>query len=74
MTKWKIHQDWEDEDEECNSYTLTLNENYPGWNTDSSAHGYGLPKKLAQWICDKLNSIDDECPYIMTWGEWEKKR
>lgn len=68
---WKIHLDREDSDEY--SYSITLNEEYGGWRTDSGYPGYGLPKDLAQWICDILNKHQDECPFNMDSGYWEKK-
>lgn len=72
--KWKVHYDWEEENDEfdIHSYTITLNEKYRGWNTDNASARYGLPKELAQWICDKLNSIDEEIPFIMKDGCWKK--
>jgi hypothetical protein len=69
--KWKIHLDRE-EDYGDNCYSITLNEKYEGWRTDSGYAGYGLPKELAQWICDKLNKHGDDCPYHMDNGFWQK--
>ena len=36
------------------------------------ADGYGLPKEIAQWICDMLNECGEECPYKMHYGFWER--
>ena len=74
MTKWQIHQDREATNEEISSFTLTLNKEHQGWNTDSGYEGYGLPKELAQWICDTLNKHGKDCPYKMEkYGSWVKK-
>ncbi len=74
MTKWKIYQDREPNDDEIDSFSLTLNDEYEGWNTDSGYGGYGLPKELAQWICDALNESKIPCPYKMNeYGDWRKK-
>ncbi len=71
---WHIHLDREDDDYIDNRFSLTLNKNEPGWNTDSGYVGYGLPKDLAQWICDTLNKSPHECPYKMDeYGMWSKK-
>jgi hypothetical protein len=44
-----------------------------GWKTDSGYDGYGLPKELAQWICDILNESEKKCPFsISEYGSWEK--
>ncbi len=71
MMKWKIHQDREIDDPEIDSYTLTTQTDKGGWHTDSGYNGYGLPKNLAQWICDVLNESNKECPYKMdSYGCW----
>lgn len=57
-----------------NRYTITQRPNRSGWETDSASRGYGLPKGLAQWICEQLNKSDDECPYVMDkFGCWIQK-
>lgn len=43
-----------------------------GWCTDSGATGYGIPRDLALWICDKLNASKDNSPYQGCWMGWEK--
>lgn len=68
--KWKIHLDREVSDDRA--YSITLNEKYGGWRTDSGYPGYGLPKDLAQWICDVLNKFGHDCPYEMNEGDWIK--
>jgi hypothetical protein len=68
---WKIRPDREEKHYD-NIYSITLDSEYEGWTTDSGTPGYGLPKELAQWICDKLNEHKDECPYHMKWGMWVK--
>lgn len=73
-SKWKILQDRDEDCPELNSYTITLNENYTGWNTDSGYDGYGLPKELAEWICETLNTYGKDCPFTMCkYGIWERK-
>lgn len=70
--KWNIYIDREQE-YEGDRYSITLNKEYPGWNTDSGYEGYGLPKELAQWICDTLNNHGNDCKYHMdNYGNWEK--
>ena len=73
--KWKIHQDLYPIDPEIDAYTIVLSnqEDQGGWDTDSGTDGYGLPKELAQWICDILNESGKDCPYIMDSGYWRKK-
>lgn len=73
MIEWKIHQERDEDDPEIRCYTLTLRKGFEGWNTDSGYHGYGLPKELAQWICDTLNKSNESCPYEMNaYGTWRK--
>lgn len=73
MNKWQIHQDRDEDEPEIRSYSITLGKEYGGWNTDSGYEGYGLPKELAQWICDTLNKNNESCPYKMNkWGSWQK--
>jgi hypothetical protein len=73
--KWKVHLDRDEEEEyykaECR-YSITTDKRHPGWNTDSGYVGYGLPKELAQWICDILNEHGKNCPYTMQDGWWDK--
>lgn len=71
---FKIHVDYhrEYEPDEC-VYSITLDENSPGWETDSAYPGYGLPKELAEWICSTLNEKINECPYEMSFGYWTLK-
>ncbi len=71
--KWYAHQDRDPELESIESYTLTTNPDKEGWNTDSGYAGYGLPKELAQWICDILNQSGKKCPYEQDrFGLWVK--
>jgi len=74
--KWVIHldgnQDVNEKDKSC--WSITTNPDYPGWNTDSAYYGYGLPKELAQWICDQLNRSQEICPYEIRYHFWEKKK
>ena len=70
--KWEIHLDREESDDEA--YSITLNKEYGGWNTDSGYPGYGLPKELAEWICQTLNDHGKNCPYKMDdYGYWKKE-
>jgi hypothetical protein len=72
--RWKIHQDIGIENEQIQSFSITLNPEYCGWNTDSGYEGYGLPKELAEWICNILNQSEETCPYEMDkYGTWKKK-
>lgn len=72
--KWQIHQDREKDDPEIDSYTITLDGYCGGWNTDSGYNGYGLPKDLAQWICDTLNNSTVQVPYVMDkYGYWHRR-
>lgn len=76
MSEWKTHldRDFEEESKNKNSFSLTLNSEYGGWNTDSGYEGYGLPLDLAKWICDTLNTHGKDCPYKMnSYGYWIKK-
>ena len=72
--KWYIHLAREEDIEyenECR-YSITLNPKESGWHTDGGYQGYGLPKELAQWICDTLNTHGKDCPYTMYGGWWAK--
>ncbi len=70
---WKIHQDRDNDNPEIDSYSITLNDERGGWNTDSGYPGYGLSKELAEWICDILNKYGENCPYRMNdYGDWVK--
>ena len=73
--KWYIKQDrdYSEEDQKIHSYTITTDPKYSGWNTDSGHTGYGLPKELAEWICNKLNESFEEPPFVVIWhNEWRK--
>lgn len=75
--KWHIHQDYayedkSDIDDNCDSWTITTNPKFSGWRTDTGYEGYGLPKELAQWICNQLNKSDEISPYIREKAEWVK--
>jgi hypothetical protein len=71
---WYIHQDRDEDDPDIDSYTITTNSKYGGWDTDSGYMGYGLNKELAQWICDRLNECGKNPPYaINRHGDWEKQ-
>lgn len=73
--KWYVHLDRDDrkEYEKEPRYSITTDIETSGWRTDSGYEGYGLPKELAQWICDTLNKHGKDCPYIMDNGYWGKK-
>ena len=73
-SEWHIKQDryFSPENEQLHSYTITNDLNFCGWNTDSGYDGYGLPKELAQWICDILNESGKEPPFIMKSYTWKK--
>ena len=72
--KWQIHQDRNFELPNIDSYTITQKKDKAGWKTGSGCEGYGLPKELAQWICDRLNESNEICPYYMSeYGDWKKK-
>ncbi len=73
---WSVHLDRENHPdyENENRYSITLNESFGGWNTDSGHEGYGLPKELAEWICKTLNQCPENCPYEMKLRNWEKKK
>jgi len=74
MKKWQIHQDRYVDNPTLYSYSITLNEKYGGWETDSGQDSYGLPKELAQWICDILNTSEKVCPFDMSkYGDWIKE-
>lgn len=73
--KWQVHLD-RDETEEYKTearYSITPDIKWGGWNTDSGCEGYGLPKELAQWMCDILNEHGKDCPYEFSQGWWSKK-
>jgi hypothetical protein len=73
IPKWTIFQDRNEEDPSLNSYSITIDPHFEGWRTDSGYDGYGLPKELAQWICDILNKHGNDCPYEMSYGYWKNK-
>lgn len=58
--RWTIKQDREisEQNDEIHSWTITNNPDKNGWNTDGGFDGYGLPKELAQWICNILNNYE----------------
>jgi len=62
MTEWKPIQDDYASRTENESWTISQ-VNEPGWGTDSGWNGYGLPYKVAKWICDRLNESNKKCPY-----------
>jgi hypothetical protein len=86
MKKWFAVRDSrpKETDEEKSYYdkrsvwTISIDEHFPGWETDSSTDGYGLPKDVAEFICNMLNlhlggvpeKITDK--YTLSYG-WEKK-
>lgn len=72
--KWYVHLDREEskEYESEHRYSITMEPGHEGWHTDSGYQGYGLPKELAQWICDTLNEHGKDCPYKMYGGWWDK--
>lgn len=72
MTKWYIHLTRLSGEPELDEYTLTQKEDEPGWNAEGIYNGSGLPKELAQWMCDILNESNKECPYKMGYYRWEK--
>ena len=59
--------------DDLNNWTLTTNSVHSGWRTDSGCGDYGLPKAIAQWICDILNKSDEEPPMELKnyCGDWE---
>jgi hypothetical protein len=67
--RWRIHYDYK---ERCNDVWTISTCNKRGWNTDSASEGYGLPKKVAQWICDQLNASKEICPYVYDGYNWKK--
>lgn len=73
MNKWVIHLDREEADPDNACWSISLNANQPGWYTDRGYQDYGLPKELAQWICDTLNESNKECPYETDWNGFKKK-
>ena len=71
--EWYIQGPTSEIQEEDEVWTITTNSKYEGWETDGNFNGYGLPKELAQWICDILNADGSNPPYIMDqWGSWRK--
>jgi len=68
--KWFIHSE-DGFGHDCSS--ISMIPNTAGWETDSGYKSYGLPKELAQWICDRLNESDVECPFTQDWRGWIKK-
>lgn len=67
--KWRIHYDYKEIYHD--SWTISTIDNR-GWETDSASRGYGLPKELAQWICDQLNASKEICPFVNQGYGWEK--
>lgn len=47
------------DNKEDNIYTVSPNPNEPGWNTDSSYPGYGLPKFVAEEIVRRWNLVQE---------------
>lgn len=75
MTEWIVNYDYHFYNDEWGDqprFTITQNPKYPGWDTDHGEYGYGLPKELAQWICDQLNNSKIKCPFKMEQGSWVK--
>ena len=72
--KWYIKQNryFSEEAEKLHSYTITTDPEFCGWETDHGYDRYGLPKELAQWICDVLNESGKEPPFIMKSYTWVK--
>ena len=53
--EWPERND--EDDDECN-WTVSGSPDQPGWETDSNAYGYGIPKKAAEEIARKVNNYD----------------
>lgn len=75
--KWFAKHDFDDERsidrDELHSWTITTNEAFCGWDTDSGTGGYGIPRELAEWVCDKLNTQHEKPPYFVDkFGFWKK--
>lgn len=70
--EWHIYQERFPNSDELDSWTITNNPNIEGWDTDSGYDGYGLPKELAQWICDILNESNKKCAWARQRGVWKK--
>lgn len=54
--KWYVVAGADDrvDPDEC-YWTVSRNQNYPGWETDSGCHSYGLTKADAQFLADAAN-------------------
>ena len=70
---WYIKQDKYEsaKNDKIDSWTITTDPEYFGWKTEEGFQGYGFPKELAQWICDKLNQCEDP-PYVRKRSKWVK--
>ncbi len=72
--KWFVVKDSAASEGSEENYTISLDPKREGWETDSGAVGYGLPKEVAEWIVDVLNSTRGDCGYYMDkWGFWHKR-
>lgn len=60
---WYCVRDRNINDEMPDNYTLSMNKDLTGWETDSGAQGYGLPQEVCEWICEILNKSPDTCPF-----------
>jgi len=68
-----IYTEEEIKEMEIELWTITTHPEHDGWETNGGADGYGLPKELAQWICDKLNNCGEQPPYIKYFFNWKKR-
>ena len=70
--KWYIVGDEDARDKE-DVWTISVDPEHAGWETGGS-EGYGLPKEVAEWIVDVLNSTRGDIGWYMDkWGYWKKR-
>jgi hypothetical protein len=70
-TKWFIHVDDKNPDPDT-PYTITSDPRYEGWNTNSGCPGYGLPKQMAEELCEILNKHPEFSWKLNKYGDWKK--
>ena len=52
-------------------WTVSVHRDECGWNTDSGCDGYGMPKKVAQFLADAANEKEArEGVTIKEWPRW----
>lgn len=71
--KWYPVRDNDHIKEREDNWTISVDPDHTGWETNDGEEGNGLPFEVADWICSVLNSTRGDCGYMLDkWGYWKK--